>query len=125
VGEDRRIGQNGWNQYDFALDPTVTWMMRTNGNPVTIATTAEMSDVLSTVYGVFITGDTVDDRKDSCRLDNPMIRYPHIAYSLCLALHPSSEHDADTLKSTTHPNASPVRPIRMLLQSALVLHHAG
>ncbi|HCV23663.1 MAG TPA: hypothetical protein DGN59_09395 [Candidatus Latescibacteria bacterium] len=62
----------GWANYDFAFNPTASWQIEI-GPSSTLATMADISGVLSSVDGLFITGDTVVGMDGTCRLDNPTI----------------------------------------------------
>ena len=62
-----------WYHYDFSFDSSTAWMLQSSGNPATLATTSDLTDVLSSVGGMFVTGDTIDGMDGTCSLDNPMI----------------------------------------------------
>jgi hypothetical protein len=62
-----------WYHYDFGFDSGTTWMIQSGGNPATIATTSDLTNVLSAVDGMFITADTMDGMDGTAWLDNPMI----------------------------------------------------
>lgn len=64
----------GWNAYDFAFDLTTAWMMTDNNtNTTNAATTGDMYSVLSSVDGLYITGDILYGMDGTCSLDSPRI----------------------------------------------------
>jgi len=61
-----------WGSYDLAFDATTVWMFDAGFGPM-VATTAELTGVLSSLDGMFITADTVPGLDGICMLDNPTI----------------------------------------------------
>lgn len=65
----------GWNNYNFNFDSTTSWLltpMNPGGNAVN-ATSADLTAVLSSLTGLYITGDIVVGFDGTCSLDNPTI----------------------------------------------------